>query len=61
MTSASLQENWTSLSAETICSSQILGSGWPLSKQIIKVIDRELVKLSDVLCILILLWISWLS
>lgn len=44
MTCVLLQENWTSLSAEAICPSQILSDSWHLSKQIPKVIDCELVK-----------------
>lgn len=61
MTCVLLQENWTRLSAEAICPSRILSSSWHLSKQIPKLIDSELVKKSDVLCILILLQLSWLS
>lgn len=49
MTSVLLQENWTSLSVGTIGSKQIMSSKyWRLSKQIPKVIDRDLVKISDV-------------
>lgn len=47
----------SALSAEEICPSQVMSSSRRFSKQIPEVIDCELVKKSDVLCVLILLWI----